>query len=160
MRHLRTVAGSLAILLCTASFGQETTLSTPDLHFFSIIVGNMDTSLEWYRDVADFKLVDSFSDEDRGIKMANLANGYARLELIEINSAISTEVLRAQYGTNARIGGFFKIGFRVKEFDQWVARLESLGVTFSGTVVSDPQTEKRMLVLLDPDGNRIQFFER
>ena len=45
------------------------------------------------------------------------------------------------------------------DFDTWVARLKATGVEFQGDVVIDKTSGKKMLVVKDPDGNRIQLFE-
>ena len=58
------------------------------------------------------------------------------------------------------IDGFFKIGFLVDEFDAWVNRLREAEVEIHGRVVTDKNLGKRMLIIKDPDGNRIQLFEK
>lgn len=46
----------------------------------------------------------------------------------------------------------------MKKFDQWVASLQKSGVEFHGKVVGDPLTKQKMVIIKDPDGNRIQLF--
>ena len=50
-------------------------------------------------------------------------------------------------------------GFSVQNFDSRVKQLTSNGVVFQGKVVTDSKTLNRMVIVLDPDGNRIQLFE-
>ena len=46
------------------------------------------------------------------------------------------------------------------EFDDWVDTLKHAKVEFYGDVVTDELSGKRMLLIKDPDGNRIQLFEK
>ena len=59
-----------------------------------------------------------------------------------------------------RVTGFFKIGFLVTEFDMWIDHLTNEKVDFYGNIVTDDTTGKRMAIITDPDGNRIQIFEK
>lgn len=97
---------------------------------------------------------------DMGFKQANLSNGQTNLELIELNAAIAVKDVVPNYNPKTKIKGLFKFGFQVDEFDAWVQHLESLKVQFNGRVVSDELTKKRMVIIQDPDGNRVQLFER
>jgi predicted enzyme related to lactoylglutathione lyase len=40
-----------------------------------------------------------------------------------------------------------------------VSHFEETGTEFNGQVVKDKNSGKRMVVIFDPDGNRIQLFE-
>ena len=59
-----------------------------------------------------------------------------------------------------RIAGFFKIGLAIENFEERVNELVRNGVSLHGEVVTDPYSNKKMVIVLDPDGNRIQFFEK
>ena len=59
-----------------------------------------------------------------------------------------------------RVTGFFKIGFLVTEFDMWIDHLTNEKVDFYGNIVTDHTSGKRMAIITDPDGNRIQIFEK
>ncbi|SMD31998.1 Glyoxalase/Bleomycin resistance protein/Dioxygenase superfamily protein [Reichenbachiella faecimaris] len=95
-----------------------------------------------------------------GFKQANLSNGPANLELIELNSAISLQEVIPNYNAKTKVIGLFKFGFQVDQFDAWIEYLEGQQVQFNGRVVTDDLTNKRMVVILDPDGNRVQLFEK
>lgn len=49
--------------------------------------------------------------------------------------------------------GFFKFGLTVTEFNKWVEHLKTVKVEFNGTVISDLGTNKKMVIVNDPDGN-------
>ena len=126
--------------------------------FSAIIVNDIDTSKAWYQEIFDLEVTSEFASEERGFSMVNLGNERFQLELLELQIAIDpTEVLK-ETGEKTRFIGFFKTGFKVDYFDSWIKHLELKKVQFNGQVVSDPTTNKRMIIVLDPDGNRIQFF--
>ena len=130
-----------------------------DGFFTAIIVDQIDTSIAWYSNLLGCKLVDHVQLEERGLRQGNLQCGNFQLELIQITSSISsTEVLAI---TSAkRLEGFFKIGFIIDDFEYWIKRANDLEVSFNGDIVKQKDSHKRMAVLLDPDGNRVQLFEK
>ena len=96
---------------------------------------------------------------DRGLRQANIEQGAIRIELIETKVSISSKEVFNQNEGIRQIQGFFKIGFLVDDFDLWYSMLENRAVTIHGNVVTDDKG-KRMVIVLDPDGNRIQLFEK
>ena len=82
------------------------------------------------------------------------------IELIELNSSISPNDLLTDYPKKTKMTGFFKIGFIVSGFDAWVNFLNQSKVEFHGKVVTDKTSNKRTVIVKDPDGNRIQIFEK
>ncbi len=48
----------------------------------------------------------------------------------------------------------------VTDFEKWIDHLTNEKVDFYGSVVTDDTTGKRMVIITDPDGNRIQIFEK
>ncbi|WP_420581018.1 VOC family protein [Reichenbachiella sp.] len=129
-------------------------------YFNAIIVNELDSSLVWYQQVLGFEVLNSKEFPEMGFKQANLKKGTSSLELIELNSAISLKETIPNYNSKTKTIGLFKFGFQVEDFDQWLAYLESTQATIHGRVVNDELTNKRMVIILDPDGNRIQLFER
>jgi len=127
--------------------------------FFALIVQDMDQSLNWYQQHFGFQVDDVKVMEARGIKIANLSQGSTRLELIEFQDVINSNKAIEKLGSQTRVAGVFKIGFDVANFDNMVAEFRKAGVQFRGDVVEDPITGRNMVIVLDPDGNRIQLFE-
>lgn len=82
------------------------------------------------------------------------------IELIELKSSLSPKSLLENHPKKTKIDGFFKFGFLVSEFEKWVDALKKSKVEFYGDIVIDNLTGKRMLLVKDPDGNRIQIFEK
>ncbi len=128
-------------------------------YFNAILVEDIETSRTWYKDVLGFEVVLE-SEITTGFTILNLRKGDSALELIQLPGALSPKEAIENYHSKTRIHGFFKMGFQVDDLDEWVSFLREKKVKFNGDVVQDPVTDKRMLIILDPDGNRIQLFEK
>jgi hypothetical protein len=61
--------------------------------------------------------------------------------------------------SSERNPGFFKIGFKTNSLDELAQRLKLSNTTFRGGRFYDDKLKTRSLVVLDSDGNRVQFFE-
>ncbi len=148
-------------LFCLSEIGfAQNKLPDPEGSFVAIIVSEMEVSLSWYRDVLGFEVMNQVSVPERGFKQANLFRGKMDIELIELNTTISQEEALTNHPATTRIKGIFKVGFQVNDFDEWFLHLSSKKVEFGGSVITHPDSGKRMLIIKDPDGNRIQFFEK
>ena len=127
--------------------------------FIAIIVEDIEASIAWYDDILGFEVANRTDIADRGIHQVNMRRDGIALELIETRMVVGQDSVLSQMPAGSRIAGFFKFGFSVSEFDLWVSVLREAGARFQGSVVTDPLTDKRMVVVRDPDGNRIQLFE-
>lgn len=143
-----------------SSQAQNTPPNDLTLYFNAIIVSNMDSSLVWYQQTLGYEILNSKQFPEMGFKQANLKKENASIELIELNSAIDPKELIPNYHSKTKVLGLFKLGFQVDDFDLWIKYLEINQVNFNGRIVTDEITGKRMVIILDPDGNRIQLFER
>ncbi len=123
--------------------------------FIAIIVSDMDSSIAWYKNKLGFELMNRTVNKERGFQQATLQTAEANMELLEINGA-----LNPTDSINQPLIGFFKFGFSTTHFDWWIEHLEQQSANFHGRVVPDPHTGKRMVIVKDPDGNRIQIFEQ
>ena len=151
---LRHFYFSSIILLTLSCQTPNKTLELSDT-FSAFVVKDIETSINWYSTNFGFEVVNETELENRGIKMANLTLGNTKVELIESNTAI--DPFEDQKGIAL---GIFKVGYIVTSFDQWKDHLISKNAITERQVVTDPITNKRMLIVLDPDGNRIQLFEK
>ncbi|NNC83452.1 MAG: VOC family protein [Flavobacteriales bacterium] len=123
--------------------------------FVAVIVEDMEISSEWYRTHFSLTEYDQRSVPERGLIQSNLINEHLHVELIQLDSAIDLEDSLANYGSNSKVEGLFKIGFVFADlagFAKKHGHLEQL--------VHDPVSEAQTLVIKDPDGNRIQLFEK
>lgn len=141
-------------------FSQKEALPSLEAYFSAIIVSDMDTSIYWYSNILGFEVLDKTESVERGFKQANLKKGNVLIELLELDSSVSQKEVLSNYSKKTKIYGFFKFGFLVSEFDKWIEVLKQAEVSFNGSVVTDHLSGKRMVIIKDPDGNRIQFFEK
>ncbi len=146
--------------LSIASYAQEDGLSDPEAYFSAMIVSDIEKSITWYVDVIGFEVLNKKEFPDAGFKQANLKRGNVLVELIEMDKAVSVEKAIPNYNGKTRIRGLFKIGFLISDFDEWIDHLTAKKAQFHGSVVTNAESGKRMVIFKDPDGNRIQFFEK
>lgn len=128
-------------------------------YFTAIIVSDISNSIDWYTQNLGLEVKNQIENEARGFKQANLGKEGMAIELIELNSAVAPQELMEDSPKGTKLTGFFKVGFSISQFDDTIERLKDSGVTFHGDVVKDPVSSQKMVVLKDPDGNRIQLFE-
>lgn len=128
-------------------------------HFSAILVSDMGSSRDWYTQALGYEVRSENKIEGR-FEIVNMQRGTAALELIELASAESPKSVIPNFTAKTRLHGIFKIGYEVQDLDPWIDHLRKLQVQFQGEVVQDPNTNRRMVIILDPDGNRIQLFEQ
>ena len=150
------------IIFCLSFQGYAQNNSKDDLeaYFSAIIVRDFDASIAWYTQILGFKAISNFESEENGVRQANLQNGDVLIELIELERALDPAALVPNFDKNALMVGIFKIGFRVADFDKWISHLTNEKADFVGSVIKDTTTGKRMVIITDPDGNRLQIFEK
>ena len=148
------------ILVSFMGYGQSGSLPSPEAYFTAIIVSNIDSSIIWYASNFGFEVLNRVELEEKSLKQANLRSGNMLIELIELKSSLSPKTLLENHPKKTKINGFFKLGFLVPEFDKWIDSLKQSDVEFYGEVVIDDLSGKRMQLVMDPDGNRIQLFEK
>ncbi len=157
---MRYILVLLIVLCSTFCLAQKNTLPEAKASFVAIIVDDIEESIQWYKNALGFELINSLDHEERRFKQANLTTGTIDLELIELEASVSqSEALEGQQ-KGLKLMGFFKFGLKVQNFDTWIEHLEKRKVKFAGSVVTDDNSGKRMLVINDLDGNRIQLFEQ
>jgi len=156
----KTLIIIIFILVSFISYGQSEPLPNPEAYFSAIIVNDIETSISWYSNNFGFKVLNKIKSEEKGFKQANLKCGNMLMELIELESSLSPKSLLENHPKKTKIDGFFKFGFLVSEFEKWVDALKQSKVEFYGDVVTDNLSGKKMLIIKDPDGNRIQIFEK
>lgn len=152
---------TLTVLLFTSlsAYTQIDSLPRLEAYFSAVIVEDIDRSLDWYTSKLGFEVLNHTALPDRGFEQANLSNGSVLLELIKLDGSVSDKELLTSYPPKTKLQGFFKFGFAVAEFDRWINHLKDSEVTFQGNVVTDALSGKRMVIINDPDDNRIQLFE-
>lgn len=157
---MRRIIVILLIVFSIPVYSQSEQLPGLEAYFSAIIVKDIDTSIAWYSNALGFEIQNKNESKDRGFRQANLKCGNVLLELIELDQAVSPQDVIPNYSSRTFITGLFKIGFLVTDFQKWMDNFTKEGVDFNGNVVTDEASGKRMVIIKDPDGNRIQFFEK
>lgn len=152
----------ITFLLCSSflSYAQTNSKQNLEAYFSSVIVNDIETSINWYSNVLGFEVLNKTESKERGFKQSNLKREGILIELIELDNAMNPKKTIPNYNNRTRIIGFFKIGFLVLDFNKWIEHLTNEKVNFYGNIVTDEITGKKMIIITDPDGNRIQIFEK
>lgn len=133
--------------------------SKPNPYFNAIIVGDIDKSVDWYKMTLGFEEVNRAENKERGVVQVNMVVGSALIELIELKqNVIYPNDILVEQPPKTKMAGLFKFGFSVKDFDDWVMHFVNSKTEIYGSVVQD-NSGKKMVIILDPDGNRVQVFE-
>ena len=147
------------ILIPIGASSQQDSIPELEANFSAFIVKDIDSSSHWYSKMLGFQVIDKKEFPEMGFKQSNLKRGNAFIELIELKSALLPKKAIPDYSAKTRLIGIFKIGFLVSEFDKLIDYLRQNKATFHGNIVVNKLTGKRMVIIKDPDENRIQIFE-
>ena len=150
----------LTVLISGLVFNGCEDKSQQDSSFIALVVSDFDRSMEWYTNTFGFEVLNKTENADRGLKQANLKLGPVKLEIIELNSSIHASSLLDSTQNRVIFQGIFKAGFTIDEFEQKVSAWHDDKIVTKDQVVTDPVSGSRMVILRDPDGNRIQIFEK
>lgn len=156
MKHIIILAFAMGIALTTTA--QQT--SPPFEYrpcYSAIIVSNVDTLGEWYKKVFGLSKVKEISDENEGVRIMVLESGNFTLELIELNSSLVRKDLLQGKQDGIEIQGQVKMGFNVPNMEACLKHMANLKIT--PTVWTDSVLKRKNLLITDPDGNKIQFFQ-
>ncbi|MEZ5464624.1 MAG: VOC family protein [Lysobacteraceae bacterium] len=153
---LLVFAGLFAGLFATPSMAGEAR-HTPSPTFFALSVADLDASVAWYAKMLDLK-ANPVHDAD-GVRITLMTGERLVVELIEHKEAQGAgddEDTTRRYLRH----GLFKVGYYVDDLDAEVERLGEHGARFRGRVVTDELLRARTILVLDPEGNIVQLFER
>ena len=122
----------------------------------ALSVGDIKASEQWYVRNAGFALKSERAFPEAHLVIAILERDDFRLELVQLDGSAAPAQLLP--GMNpARIRGFGKVAFRVRDVDAVAARLRANSVTFQIEPRDDPSDGTRSFIVLDNEGNWIQF---
>jgi catechol 2,3-dioxygenase-like lactoylglutathione lyase family enzyme len=134
----------------------ERGLSRPEgVHRFALVVGDLDRSVAWYVERFEFVLESRWEVEEAGLRFAQLRYGDVRFELMERDRAepdlvadpgVWSEVLDAQ-GRPMPSGTFHS------------GELAAVVAELGAPEPSNPPRERRVHILRDPQGRRIELVE-
>ncbi len=126
-------------------------------------MANLDVSRKWYEEKLGFRLTKKQEAPQHRLRIAFLElNGFT-LELIEFQDSVSSATVRnsvPELRDRDHLQGFVKLGFRIKDVDALASSLQKKGVRLRMEPVDDREFHDRFLLVEDPDGNTIQFFQK
>ena len=126
--------------------------------FFALSVSDIDRLQSWYATTLDVTIDRSFDLGARG-RIAILSNECLTVELIERPASIDPGTELPGISHDADVQGIFKVAVFVSDIDAFHRKLADAGHDIDGDV-SEDASGTRFFVIKDPDGNRIQFFQR
>jgi len=162
MKHLKIKLVLIATIILFNCGGSKSIQSESEIqpYFFAFIVKDIELSKKWYISRFNLKVAIENENAERGFKQAALKNDNMMIELIQTSTAATIEEISDNKVSTRSLIGIFKIGFSVEHFDELVEQLANQNTEVYGKVVTDPVSNKKMLIVLDPDKNRIQIFEK
>jgi catechol 2,3-dioxygenase-like lactoylglutathione lyase family enzyme len=120
-------------------------------------VDHLDASVQWYVSHLGFRVEVRKDFPDHQLKLAILALQDFELELVENARAVRKKDALAGKDTND-ITGFAKVAFTVNGVATLFRRLKSQGARFAIELRdSNTEPDEQHFVVLDPDGNWLQF---
>lgn len=147
---------ALSVLLIAGvcfAFSVRMNAESPAINFFAVEVARVDTAVQWYSKNFGMEVVNKYIDDQQGYKVYILKSPTMMLELMEL--AANKGMQRG----DDKMFRICKVGFGIRNFDQFYASLQANKVNFFGPVHTDPRTKKRNFLIRDPEGNFLQFLE-
>ncbi|MGE0438853.1 MAG: VOC family protein [Gemmatimonadales bacterium] len=135
--------------------------------FVALSVPDLPASLEWYRAAFGLQVVFEGAAPDSSTRVVLLAGAGVRVELVWHRQARSLADWAGAPTPPDLVYGPAKIGFFVADLDRTIAVLRARKATVEGTWLTRPghvaPTDTlwtRNILVRDPAGNYVQFFER
>ena len=115
-----------------------------------------------YEEKLGFRRTKTLDLPEHKLRIAFLElNGFT-LELIQFQQSVSLADIRhsiPELKDRDHLQGFVKLGFRIPDVDALAASLKASGVKLRMEPTDDPQFHDRFLLVDDPEGNTLQFFQ-
>lgn len=152
-----TDAGGAAPPGPTQAPQEAPTVASPS--FFAVSVADLAASEAWYRRTLGLETVRSVESRDGRGRALVMRRGELVVELVHFEGSRAP---RADPAVEHpfQIEGLVKAGVFVADAGQWHTYLLEAGVEADAEVVIDGALGVRTFVFRDPDGNRVQVFER
>lgn len=130
---------------------------TPNPTQIAISVPNLDAASRWYQQMLDLVVREERAFPEQKLRLAMLERQGIRIELVEVQGSTAQTSLIKGLDNPAMIHGFGKVGFVVSDVDRWANALRSKGVRFQLEPRTNPETGVRSFIVLDNNGNWLQF---
>ncbi len=128
------------------------------LHHVGVVVNDLQSSLDWYRDKLEFEHQYSFTLP--GAQVAMLVRGEARLEIFQVEGAAPGANEREDIETLLKRGGVNHFALNVDELEETVAALAAKGVEIVIPPSSVPNNSgDRFAYIRDNDRMLVELFQ-
>lgn len=145
-------------LSLTAVCGQTSQPFAYTPYFSALVVKDITRSVDWYKTLFGLKMKQEINDAGGSYKITILESPVYLLELLQLKGSIERAPLLQGKPQTAQIEGHFKIGFKITDMNACIKQLQDLNAEIEHDW-KDEKTGKRNIIVKDPDGNLIQFFE-
>ena len=116
--------------------------------YFAVIVNDIEVSAEWYQVTFGLSPASRMTEAGR-FEIVNLSKPGMFVELLQLDAAAEQPA--------GRVKGLFKAGILVDDLKAFVATLP--GEQSPPEIITDKRNHLLLVILRDPDGNRIQVME-
>jgi catechol 2,3-dioxygenase-like lactoylglutathione lyase family enzyme len=137
-------------------------LATAHPYLMSLSVADLDVSVRWYCEMLGFRETRRLNMPNSSLRISFLELNGFRLELVEFKNSVSLAAIQAKFPTvddRAKVQGFDKLAFAVTSVRDVAASLKSKKVKFVREVMQEKDTGETWFIVVDVDGNWLQFFE-
>lgn len=128
-----------------------------------IVVSNLDLSSKWYEEKLGFHVTKKMDLPEHKLRIAFLGlNGFT-LELIDFQDSVAIATVRKrvpELKDRDHLQGFAKVGFEILDVDALASELKRGGVKLRMEPTNDREFHDRFILVEDPDGNTLQFFQK
>lgn len=128
--------------------------------FLAVSVSDLEAATAWYRDMLGLVAVREVTSADGAMTARVLRAGPVVVELIHHRSNRAVTDVLDTGAHRFQLQGIVKAGLFVADIEALYEHLESRDVAMDARIGSDPELRLRSFVFRDPDGNRIQVFQR
>jgi lactoylglutathione lyase len=126
-------------------------------YLVAISVEHLDHSIAWYSNALGLRLVRRMGSPKEEIEVAFLECEGFRLELVELKGSVRPDLVS---GNPASVRGIGKFAFQVDDLDGTVGELGRRGVSLANEFRDSATGKRSSVIVKDPDGNWVQFFQR
>ena len=139
--------------------GLTTPITTIDSLHACLVVENLPASVEWYRHVLGFDVLQSQDFPEMGAHVVFLGSHGVELELVESENFIPARRPDPPI-EHIRTQGISQLSFRVDDLETILERARSRNVQVALGLVDAKPLRLKAFFIRDNDGNLLEFVER
>ncbi|WP_425145766.1 VOC family protein [Deinococcus sp.] len=128
------------------------------LHHFALVVADLDSSVNWYQSVLDFKVERRFGFSDAGVQIAHLISDTGiRVELIEQEGSGQSPDLEKGVFEALKTQGVKHVGLLVADIDSAFLELNVKGAEIASVITRVEPAGVKNFWIKDNSGNLIEI---